>query len=371
LPRARLGERLPLAFAVPEARSRALFEQLVEGWDGEETVVRFDRPTGTWMFICIHSTERGPAAGGTRMRTYEAPADGLADAMRLSAAMTRKMAVLGVPFGGGKAVLAVPELPAGESRHDLLLRYGEMVASLGGTFRTAADMNTSATDMDIVAERCSYVYGRSEEQGGGGDSGRGTARGVFHGIRASVRQVFGSNDLAERRVLVQGVGSVGRELVQLLAEAGAEVLVSDVATELAAETAERVNATLVAPEDAIGADCDVYAPCAVGRTIDRESIPRLRCRIVAGSANNQLGEPADADRLRSAGILYAPDFVINAGGVLQLLGAEDLGWDETMLEKRLAGIGATLTAIYAEAEALGINTEAAAERLAATHLSVR
>jgi leucine dehydrogenase len=134
-----------------------MFDELVESWDGEETVMRFDRPSGTWMFICIHSTQRGPAGGGTRMRTYETAAEGLADAMRLSAAMTRKMAVLGVPFGGGKAVLAVPELPTGERRRRLLLRYGEMVASLGGTFRTAADINTSAADMDVVAERCSYV----------------------------------------------------------------------------------------------------------------------------------------------------------------------------------------------------------------------
>ena len=191
-----------------------MLEDLIAGWDGEETVIRFDRPAGTWMFICVHSTVLGPAAGGMRMATYPAPADGLANAMRLSAAMTRKMAVLGAPFGGGKAVLAVPEIPAGEQRRSLLRRYGDMVASLGGTYRTAADMNTSAADMDVVAERCQYVYGRSQEQGGAGDSGWGTARGVFHGIRASLGQVFGSEDVAGRTVLVQGVGSVGAELAR-------------------------------------------------------------------------------------------------------------------------------------------------------------
>lgn len=347
-----------------------MFEELLAEWDGEEAVIRFDRPSGAWMFICIHSTKRGPAGGGTRMRVYPSPAEGLRDALRLSAGMTRKMAVLGVPFGGGKAVLAVRELPAGADRRALLLRYGELVASLGGTFRTAADMNTTAADLDVVAERAEHVYGRSPARGGAGDSGWGTARGVFHGIRASLRHAFGSDDLSGRRVLVQGVGSVGGELAASLAEAGSELLLSDVGSERAAELAERLGARAVPPERALETECDVYAPCAVGGTLDRETIPRLRCRIVAGSANNQLAWPEDADRLRAAGILYAPDYVINAGGVLQLLGTEDLGWDPATLEEHLAGIGTTLSEIYAAAEAEGITTAEAAERLAAARLSV-
>src|SRR5215470_9455926 len=250
-----------------------VLEDLIEGWDGAETVIRFDRPTGTWMFVCVHSTVRGPAGGGTRMATYRAPADGLADAMRLSAAMTRKMAVLQMPFGGGKAVLAVRELPAGEERRGLLLRYGDMVASLGGIFRTAADMNTSAADMDVIAERCRYVYGRSRDQGGAGDSGWGTARGVFHGIRASLGHVFGSEDVAGRRVLVQGVGNVGAELARALAGAGAKVLVSDVAAGRAAAVAAVVGATVVPAADLLETSCEVYAPCAVGGTLSSGSIP--------------------------------------------------------------------------------------------------
>jgi leucine dehydrogenase len=346
-----------------------VLEDLVRDWDGEETVIRFDRPSGTWMFVCLHSTRRGPAGGGTRMATYSSPDQGLADAMRLSAAMTRKMAVLGAPFGGGKAVLAVPELPNGQARRNLLLRYGELVASLGGTFRTAADINTSAADMDVIAERCSYVYGRTPEHGGGGDSGWGTARGVFHGIRASLGHVFGSEEVAGRRVLVQGVGSVGAELARTLAEAGADVLVADMVADLAAEVAASTGATLIRAEGALETSCDVYAPCAVGRTLSSQSIPRLRCRIVAGSANNQLTEPKDADRLRAAGILYAPDYVINAGGVLQLLGLEDLGWDEPELEQHLEGIGTTLRGIYAAADAEGMSTEEAADRVAASRLA--
>jgi leucine dehydrogenase len=346
-----------------------MLEGLIAGWDGEHTVIRFDRPTGTWMFVCVHSTVRGPAAGGTRMAVYQAPADGLADAMRLSAAMTKKMAVLQMPFGGGKAVLAVPELFTGEARRGLLLRYADLVASLGGTYRTAADMNTSAADMDVIAEHCRYVFGRSQERGGAGDSGWGTARGVFHGIRASLGHVFGSEDVAGRRVLVQGAGSVGGELARALAGAGAEVLVSDVVAGRAAAVAAAAGARVIPAADALQTSCEVYAPCAVGGTLSGESIPGLRCRIVAGSANNQLAEPADADLLRAAGILYAPDYVINAGGVLQDAGLEEFGWDRRALEQKLEAIGTTLREIYARAEADQISTEQAAERLAASHLA--
>lgn len=345
-----------------------VFEELLRAWDGEEVVVRFDEPSGTWMFVCVHSTVRGPAGGGTRMRVYDTPADGLRDGMRLSQAMTRKMAVADAPFGGGKAVLAVPALPEGDERRRLLLRYGELVQSLNGTYRTAADMNTSVADLDVIAERCSFVYGRSEENGGAGDSGPGTARGVFHGIRATVGHVYGTADLTGRSVLVQGVGSVGARLARQLAEAGATVLVSDVAPGAAPALAAEIGAEVVAPEAVIGTECDVYAPCAVGATLSSESIPRLRCRIVAGAANNQLAEPDDAERLRAAGVLYAPDFVINAGGVLHLLGIEELGWDAAELERRLEAIGDTLLEIYARAEAEGTTTEEAADRIAAARL---
>jgi leucine dehydrogenase len=297
-----------------------VLEDVIRSWDGEEVVVRFDRPTGTWMFVCIHSTARGPAGGGTRMKTYAEPSDALADAMRLAEAMTLKMAAVDMPFGGGKAVLAVPEPLGGEARRGLLLRYADLVASLRGTFNTGPDVNTSAADMDVIGERCGYVFCRSEERGGSGDPGPHTARGVFHGIRASVRHVFGTDSLEGRVVLVQGVGSVGAALAEELAAAGARVLVSDVVP----ERAQHLGAEFVPAEEVIGTECDVYAPCALGGTVNAETIPRLRCRIVAGSANNQLGEPEDADRLREAGILYAPDFVINAGVITTEAAAEQL-----------------------------------------------
>jgi glutamate dehydrogenase/leucine dehydrogenase len=339
-----------------------VFEDLLRRWDGEEAVIRFDEPSGAWMFVCIHSTVLGPAGGGTRMRVYEQPADGLADAMRLSQAMTVKMAVAGAERGGGKAVLAVPELPTGEARRTLLLRYGDLVASLGGTYRTAGDMNISPTDLDIVKERCPWVYGTT---GAGGNSGRGTAIGVLHGIRAAVEHVFGSSDLAGRTVLVQGAGAVGHDLARLLADGGAQVLVSDVDEARAAAS----GGTVVPAAVALTTECDVYSPCAVGGTLNAESIPALRCRIVAGSANNQLATPEDAQRLHERGILYAPDYVINAGGVIQLIGFEDHGWDEAELEHNLAAIGDTLRRLFRDADGAGITPAAAAERLAAERIA--
>ncbi|HEU5476480.1 MAG TPA: Glu/Leu/Phe/Val dehydrogenase dimerization domain-containing protein [Gaiellaceae bacterium] len=332
------------------------FEDLLARWDGEHAVIRSDPESGAWMFVCVHSTVLGPAGGGTRMRVYPAPADGLADAMRLSGAMTWKMAAAGMSRGGGKAVLAVPELPLGEPRARLLRRYGELVASLGGSYRTAGDMNISPEDLDVVAETCPWVYGTTS---GGGNSGRGTARGALHAIRATVEHLFGSPDLSGRSVLVQGAGAVGAVLARELADGGAHVLVSDVDESRAAAT----RCETVPPERVLGTEVDVYSPCAVGGTLDAESIPRLACRAIAGCANNQLAEADDAERLRERGILYAPDYVVNAGGIIQLIGLEDEGWDETQLEQRLAGIGDTLRALFAEADAEGITPAEAADRL--------
>jgi leucine dehydrogenase len=332
------------------------FEHLLARWDGEHAVIRHDEESGAWMFVGVHSTALGPAVGGTRMRVYPTPADGLADVLRLSGAMTQKLAGTGMARGGGKAVLAVPELPTGEARRRLLLRYGQLVASLGGTYRTAGDMNISPADLEIVAETCPWVYGTAAN---GGDSGPGTARGCFHGIVATVERAFGSPELEGRSVLVQGVGAVGGLLARELAEAGARVLVSDVDESRAAATGFEV----VAPEDAIGTEVDVYAPCAVGGTLNAESIPRLACTAVAGCANNQLAEPEDADHLAERGILFSPDYVVNSGGVIQLVGVADEGWDDARLEQELAGIGDTLRSLFAEADAEGITPAAAADRM--------
>jgi leucine dehydrogenase len=349
----------------------ATFEELLERWGGEQAVIRRDAASGAWMFVCIHSTRLGPAGGGTRMKVYETPAAGLADAMRLSGAMTAKLAMAGLPLGGGKAVLAVRELPTGDARRQLLLRYGELVESLGGTYRTSSDVNTGEADMDVIAERTRYVFGRSVAKGGAGSPAPPTARGVYHGIRASVAHALGADDLGGVRVLVQGAGNVGSRLVELIAADGADVVVADVDAELARALAARVGGSVVAAADVYDTPCDVYAPCALGGTLSVDAVPKLLCRIVAGSANNQLAEPEAADLLQARGILYAPDYVINVGGAVAIVGLEQLGWASEDVDTALKRIGETLREIYARADAHGSTTAAAADTLVAARLAAR
>jgi leucine dehydrogenase len=355
------------AVAIENLREPPGFDELLREWDGEQADIRYDAESGAWMFVCLHSTRLGPAAGGTRMRVYPSPAEGLADAMRLSEAMTRKLAVAGLPFGGGKAVLAVPEIPHGEDRRRLFLRYAELVESLGGRFWTGPDMNTNECDMNLLP----YALIRSEDRGGAGSSAPATAVGVLHGIRASVRHVFGSNRLDGLVVLVQGVGGVGGHLAGLLVEAGARVIVSDVDAKRVHELTSRLPVRAVVPERALRSDCDVFAPCAIGGILNEGSIPRLRCRVVAGAANNQLATALDGELLREAGILYAPDYVINAGGALHGIGLAALGWTRDELDRQLARIGETLAAIYRAADEDGFSTSEAADRLAAARLAER
>jgi leucine dehydrogenase len=344
------------------------FEELLNGWDGETAVIHRDRETGGWMFVCIHSTRLGPSGGGTRLRTYDTPAAGLADAMRLSGAMTRKLAVAGLPFGGGKGVIAVPELPSGQRRRELFLRYGELVGSLGGTYRTSSDMNTGEADMDVIGERTPYVLGRSAAAGGSGDPAPPTAVGVYHGIRASLAHVFGSDDPSGRTVLIQGAGGVGSALADHLAAAGATVLIADVDPGRAQTVAARAGGRTVAPELIAETESDVFSPCAVGGVLDSETTARLRCRIVAGSANNQLASPDVAEAIHARGILYAPDYVVNGGGVIGVIGIEELGWSGPQLDAALAEVGDRLTEIYRRAEAGGLSTVAVADEMVAERL---
>jgi leucine dehydrogenase len=341
-------------------------EQIVEQWDGEEVVARFDAASGAWMIVCLHSRRLGPAAGVTRMKVYGGPAEALLDGTRLAAGMTAKFAVAGLPFGGGKAVIAVREIPTGDERRQLLRRYADVICSLGGNYLTGCDMNTSPADLDVIAETCPHVFGHSS---GSGEPGPFTARGVFHALRASVDHVFGPDSLPGRTVLVQGVGSVGSRLAALLADAGAEVILTDVDRSRAAPLAGQLGARAVAPERALETECDVYAPCATGGTVSADTIPLLRCRIVAGAANNQLGEPEDAERLRERGIIYAPDYVVNAGGVFHNVGREALGWGDEEVDRALEGIGDTVRRILARSDAEGISTGRAAEELVAERLS--
>lgn len=341
-----------------------MFEELIRGWDGEFVATRFDAESSTWMFVGVHSTALGPALGGTRMKVYAAAEEGLGDVLRLSSAMTFKNAMADLPFGGGKSVLAVPAIPEGQKRTEMLLRYADLVASLGGSYVTACDMNTTEDDMDVIGDRCGHVMGRSAAAGGSGTSAPDTAIGVFHGIRASLAHAFGSDDPSGRTIVVEGTGAVGGPLCDLLAGAGAKLMVSDVDVERVGTVAERVGADIVDPEEAFDTPCDLFSPCATGAVLNADTVPRLRCRVVAGAANNQLAASVDADRLSAAGILYAPDYVVNAGGVLHLAGYERLGWTSEQMAARLAGIGDTLTQVFAAAELDGVTPEAAADRIA-------
>jgi glutamate dehydrogenase/leucine dehydrogenase len=342
------------------------FEELIRDWDGEQVIVHHDEPTSSWMFVGVHSTILGPSMGGTRLKSYASPVEALDDVLRLSNAMTWKHAAAGLPYGGGKAVLAVPEVPARGSpdRHAILRSYADLVESLHGTYVTAADMNTGEADMDTIGERTSHVLGRSKANGGSGDPGAATARGVFHGIEATVKRAFGSDDLGGRSVLVQGLGSVGRRLAEHLHEAGAALLLADLDGARASALADELGAKVVDADDVLTTECDVFSPCATGRVLTEVTIPHLRCRIVAGAANNQLGVAEDGERLRAAGILFAPDFVINAGGVIHLGGYETLGWDDATMAARLEAIGDTLLEIFERADREGISTAAAADRMA-------
>ena len=341
-------------------------EGLVAVWGGESLVVRHDAPSAGWMFVAVHSTVLGPAMGGTRAKTYPSFADAVRDALRLSQAMTRKQAAAHLPFGGGKAVLSLPEIPARGSHawRSLFERYGDLVASLGGTYVTAADMNTGHDEMDVIAERTEHVLGRSPERGGSGDPGPDTAVGVLHGIRAACARAFGDADLAGRSIAVQGAGSVGSHLLGLLREARATTTVADIDAERVRAVADATGATVVPPEQIASTPCDVFAPCATGGVLSADTIPRLRCRVVAGAANNQLATDEDDDRLARTGILYAPDYVVNAGGVIHLAGHETLGWDDATVRARLAAIEHTLTEVFDLADAEGITTAEAADRVA-------
>lgn len=346
-------------------------DRLIEEWDGECVVIRHDGPTGAWIFIAVHDRTLGMAMGGCRMKVYPDPAAGLRDALRLAEGMTLKWAGIEFPLGGGKAVVAIPRPLEGEEREGLLLRFGDLVEGLGGMYGTGVDLGTSPADMTIVGRRTSRVAGRELEVGGAGDPGPWTALGVYEGMRAAVERVSGAPDLNGLRVVVQGVGGVGRPLARLLVESGAEVVVADASEERAQAVAEELGVRREDPDLAIGAECDIFAPCAVGGMVNEQTIPRMRCRIIAGSANNQLEAETDADRAAGLGILYVPDFVINAGGAVAHGILELLGGSASEVEPRVRRIGVTVGQVLDEAAGRNETPMAAAVRKARRYIAER
>jgi glutamate dehydrogenase/leucine dehydrogenase len=336
----------------------------MKGWDGESLVSRRDPETNTWMFVALHSSRLGPSTGGTRMIPYADLASARRDAMRLSEGMTYKWAAAGFPRGGGKGVIAAPPGLDRRAREGLLRRYGQLVKDLGGRFWTGADAGTSAEDMDVIAETgAPYVFSRTEAGGGAGSSAPWTARGLFASVETVCRRLFGAPSLEGRSVLVQGAGSVGRPLIERLASAGARVFFSDIEPD-AARLRSGTGATYVPPESLLETPCELFSPCALGAVLNADTIPRLRCRAIVGAANNQLAEPEDAERLRAAGILYAPDFVVNAGGAIAITGIEALGWPREKAEREVDAIADSLSRILDLADSEGITTDAAARRIA-------
>ncbi len=324
--------------------------QLMAGWGGLAVVSHFDPATDAWIFIALHDATLGVPMGGTRLMEYPTPEDGLLDAMRLAEGMTHKWAAVEFDSGGGKAVLALSRPLQGSERLDLLRRYGQLLSSLNGCFRTGQDLGTTPEDMLAISREAPYVHGCDPEQNVADDPGPYTAHGVLVGIRAALHHLDGSPELRGRSVLVQGTGDVGGPLAGELAEAGATLLLSDLDEERVRKLADDLGASAVEPSRAHATECDIYAPCAVGGTLNRSSIAELRCRIVAGSANTQLGESEDAERLHERGILYAPDYVINAGGAIAF-GMKYRGErSEPVIRARIEGIGPSLREIFAEAQ---------------------
>ena len=332
-------------------------------FDGHEAVTFFsDTDSGLKAIVAVHSTRLGPAIGGCRVWHYSDESEALRDALRLSRGMTYKAAMAGVLLGGGKAVVMIdamrPKTPA------MMRALGRAIERLRGSYVTGEDVGTTCEDMAEIRTETAHVMGLPVEQGGSGDPSPSTALGCFEGIRASVRYVLGRDDLRNVRVAVQGIGNVGFRLCALLAESGARLTVSDADCSRAKRSAPEFDACLVDPSEIFDVDADVFAPCALGAILNADTIPRLRVRIVAGGANNQLESAESGASLRDRGILYAPDYVINAGGMIQLA-AERTGMQKSAVRERVRSVAATLLRVYQFADEHSIPTSAAADLLAA------
>ena len=334
--------------------------------DHEEIVFCHDRDAGLKAIIAIHNMARGPAYGGCRMWNYASEDEALADALRLSRGMTYKSALAGLDFGGGKAVIIGD--PQRDKSEALWLAYGRFIDSLGGRYVTAEDVGVRPADLEIVRRATRHVAGIAE--GGAGDPSPATAYGVLTGIRAAVAQRLGREDLAGLRVAVQGLGNVGFDLARQLREAGAELFVTDIDATAVARAVETLGATAVAPDEIYGLAVDVFAPCALGAIVNDDTVGRLQAAIVAGSANNQLAEERHGRALRDRNILYAPDYAINAGGVIWI-SHEGPRFDPDKAKAHVARIGNTLTEIFARARKDGVTPEAAADRIAESRFEKR
>jgi valine dehydrogenase (NAD+) len=336
--------------------------------DHEQVVFCRDVESGLKAIIAVHSTALGPALGGTRFYPYASEADALADVLALSRGMTYKNSLAGLDLGGGKAVIIGD--PRTDKTEVLLRAYGRFVEALGGRYLTACDVGTYNADLDVVARETRYAHGRSEAYGGCGDSSVLTAYGVFQGMRAAAQHTWGSPTLSGRTVAVAGVGKVGSWLVGHLVDDGADVLVTDVDPAAVARLQARYPQVKAATDTAelLATPHDVYAPCALGGALDEQSVATLPASIVCGGANNQLATPEVAEQLRGRGILYAPDYLVNAGGVIQVED-ERHGFSFVRAQSKASGIFDVALRVFAAADAEGVSPAVAADRLAEERIS--
>ncbi|WP_215225183.1 Glu/Leu/Phe/Val family dehydrogenase [Echinicola shivajiensis] len=328
----------------------------------EQLVMCYDEPTGLKAIIGIHNTVLGPALGGTRMWNYASEEEAITDVLRLSRGMTFKAAISGLNIGGGKAVIiGDPKL----KNEAFLRRFGKFVQSLGGKYITAEDVNMKTSDMEYIAMETSHVTGLPEVKGGGGDPSPVTAYGAYLGMKAAAKKAYGQDSLEGKKIAVQGIGQVGRHLIDHLVKEGAEIFITDIFEDRLKEVAKKTGATVISPEDIYDVNMDIYAPCALGATVNDETLSRLNCQVIAGAANNQLkDEEVHGQALIERGIIYAPDFLINAGGLINVY-AEYLGnYNRELAYQQAEKIYDTCLAILNKSEKEGIPAQQAAIEMA-------
>ncbi len=334
--------------------------------DHEGVYFAHDPESNLRAIIAVHSTVRGPAAGGTRFWRYESDEAALTDALRLSKAMSYKNAAADLPLGGGKAVLIYPE---GEfDRVSLFEAYGRAIDRLGGTYITAEDVGVSPEDMDIIHSQTKYVAGLSAGEAASGDPSPVTAEGVFRGLKAGVKHIWGNDDLSGKTVAVQGLGHVGYALCEKLHAAGAKLFVADINDEVLERAKMSLNATVVDIHDIHAQEVDVFCPCALGGALSAQTIPEIKAKLIAGAANNQLASPEVMPLLEKNGITYLPDYVLNAGGIINVAAEVSGKYSLEWVEQKLVGLEATISEILKVSEGEGVTTLQVANRIAEERL---
>ena len=337
------------------------FEMITKHGEHEEVIFCHDKNVGLKAIIAIHNTSLGPALGGTRMWNYKTEEDALIDVLRLSKGMTYKAAAAGLNLGGGKAVIIGD--PKTQKSEGLFRAFGQFVNSLNGKYITAEDVGTGEADMENIYMETPWVTGIPKTFGGSGDPSPYTAHGVLMGIKASAHEKFGTDSLRGMRIAVQGLGNVGSNLVKYLVEEGAKVIVSDIDQARVKFQHDAYKVEAVNPDQILGVECEIQAPCAMGAIINDETIGKLKCKVIAGGANNQLAEPRHGDQLRELGILYAPDYVVNAGGLMNVF-VELEGYSPERAFDKTRKVYDNVKKVFELAKRDGIGTHTAADRMA-------